>query len=161
MSVIGNAFFAFLSSNILFCRWDDDVVFKNQARGESNRRIAGVNKQRRYPNQDSKNGESSSHEGQIIKYEPLINKAAKEMMMHILKYGTTPRLESVSNSGNTLVDNIHSSPETFDSGTLRRNEVPSTSSVSCSPAPTEHSMIFTPPAPSEIQSSEPMVTYTS
>ncbi|KAG6481040.1 heat stress transcription factor A-1-like [Zingiber officinale] len=130
---------------------------------DSSQRIAGVNKKRRYPNLDRTKVENSSHEGQIIKYKLLINKAAKAMMMQILKYGTTPRLESVSESRNTLVDDIHSSVETLDCETLRNSrvtlsEVPSTSSVSCSPAPTEHSMILSSPAPSEIQSSEAMIT---
>ncbi|KAJ8485519.1 hypothetical protein OPV22_018004 [Ensete ventricosum] len=70
---------------------------------DSNRRIVGVSKKRRLPRQENKeDGESAVHDGQIIKYQPLINEAAKAMLMQILKFDTSPRSSLKRISGVTL-----------------------------------------------------------
>ncbi|URD97708.1 heat stress transcription factor [Musa troglodytarum] len=70
---------------------------------DSNRRIVGVSKKRRLPRQGNKvDGESAVHDGQIIKYQPLINEAAKAMLMQILKFDTSPRSSLKRISGVTL-----------------------------------------------------------
>ncbi|CAL9049207.1 unnamed protein product [Musa banksii] len=127
---------------------------------DSNRRIVGVSKKRRLPRQENElDGESTMQDGQIIKYQPLINEAAKAMLMQILKYDTSPRLESFGNSQNFLIENYSSPLEAFDSSSLKRtsgvtlSEVPPTSSgVPSLPASSGYSAM-PPPVSSEIQSS--------
>ncbi|RRT79528.1 hypothetical protein B296_00025181 [Ensete ventricosum] len=60
--------------------------------GDANLRIHGVNKKRRLPNQG----------GRIVKYQSLINEAAKAMLRQILKMNTSPRIESWTNSDDLL-----------------------------------------------------------
>lgn len=75
-----------------------------------NRRIVGVGKKRRLPKQENKlEGESSaSPDGQIIKYQPLMTEAAKSLLMQILKYDSSPMLESRGNSEGFLLENFSS-----------------------------------------------------
>ncbi|WOK92730.1 heat stress transcription factor A-1-like [Canna indica] len=129
---------------------------------DSNRRIVGVSKKRRLPRQENKlDGESTVQDGQIIKYQPLINEAAKTMLMQILKLDTSPRLESYGNSQNFLIDNFSSPLEAFDSRSpLKRisgvtlSEVPTSSGAAPSlPAGSGYSAMPSSSLPSDIESS--------
>nr|XP_019702683.1 heat stress transcription factor A-1 [Elaeis guineensis] len=127
---------------------------------DNNRRIAGGNKKRRLPKQEgSLGGDSASLDGQIIKYQPQMNEAAKAMLRQILKIGSSqPRLESFSNSDNILLESFPSSGA-FDSSSSSLNsgvtlaEVPPNSGVPYVPASSGFSAIGSSSALSEIQSS--------
>lgn len=87
---------------------------------ESPRQISGANKKRRLPNQDEENlarkFSITSPDGQIIKYQPLMNEAAKAMLRQILKMNTSNRAESkLSNPNGFLIDNTHSPSDLLDS----------------------------------------------
>ncbi|XWS58732.1 hypothetical protein CRYUN_Cryun08bG0059600 [Craigia yunnanensis] len=80
-----------------------------QQQNESNRRLTGGNKKRRLPRQDEEilNGEHGalSPNGQIVKFQPSLNEAAKAMLHQILKMNTSPRLEpSINNPGALMID---------------------------------------------------------
>ncbi|XP_009395311.2 heat stress transcription factor A-1 [Musa acuminata AAA Group] len=127
---------------------------------DSNRRIVGVNKKRRLPRQENKvDGESAVHDGQIIKYQPLINEAAKAMLMQILKFDTSPRLESFGNSQNLLLENFSSPVEAFDGrSSLKRisgvtlSEVPANTGFPSLPTNSGYSTMPSS-VPSDVQSS--------
>lgn len=128
---------------------------------ENNRRISGGNKKRRLPKREgSLHGNSASSDGQIIKYQPLMNEAAKAMIRQILKVGSSqPRLESFSNSDDLLLENCPSSPGAFDSGSSNQisgvtlAEVPANSGVPYAPVSSDFSAVVSSSAVSEIQSS--------
>ncbi|PSS04552.1 Heat stress transcription factor A-1 like [Actinidia chinensis var. chinensis] len=74
-----------------------------QQQNESNRRISGVNKKRRLPSQEEESNSICKHgaasaDGQIVKYQPLMNEAAKSMLRQILKMNASPRFEPPINS---------------------------------------------------------------
>ncbi|GFQ03369.1 heat stress transcription factor a-1 [Phtheirospermum japonicum] len=81
------------------------IVHNNDA---SSRQISGGNKKRRLPNQDEENlahkYSITSPDGQIIKYQPLMNEAAKSMLRQILKINT--REPKLSNPNGFLIDNV-------------------------------------------------------
>ncbi|EOY10104.1 hypothetical protein SCA6_002629 [Theobroma cacao] len=82
-----------------------------QQQNESNRRLTGGNKKRRLPRQDEENltGEHGaiSPNGQIVKFQPSLNEAAKAMLHQILKMNTSSRLESSMNSpGAFMIDGV-------------------------------------------------------
>ncbi|KAL1088611.1 hypothetical protein V6Z11_D08G264000 [Gossypium hirsutum] len=82
-----------------------------QQQNESNRRITGANKKRRLPRQDEENlaGENGavSAKGQIVKFQPSLNGAAKAMLHQIMKMNTSPSLDpSINNSGSFLIDGV-------------------------------------------------------
>ncbi|XP_022718600.1 heat stress transcription factor A-1b-like [Durio zibethinus] len=82
-----------------------------QQQNESNRRLTGTNKKRRLPRQDEENltGENSaiSPNGQIVKFQPSLNEAAKAMLHQILKMNTSPRLEPlINNPGAFMIDDV-------------------------------------------------------
>lgn len=93
-----------------------------QQQNESSRRISGANKKRRIPNPEEESNSSFNHgisspDGQIIKYQPLMNKAAKAMLQQILKTDASPRLESTVNGQNGfLIENVASSSHALDRG---------------------------------------------
>lgn len=108
-----------------------------QHQNESNRRITGSNKKRRLPRQEDEIlvGKLSSKtlDGQIVKYQPSMNEAAKAMLRQIMKMNISPRREpSMNNPDAFLIDNVPSSNE-IDSRNCSRNlgvtlsEVPPTS----------------------------------
>ncbi|XP_068669782.1 heat stress transcription factor A-1 [Aristolochia californica] len=128
---------------------------------DSNRRITGVNKKRRLPKQeDNLEGVCDPADGQIVKYQPLMNEAAKAMLMQILKLDTSPRLEPTSTSEGFLIDNVPSS-EALESGSSSKrisgvtlSEVPQSIGVSYLPVSSGLSNTIHPSAAiSEIQSS--------
>ncbi|KAJ0014282.1 hypothetical protein Pint_21037 [Pistacia integerrima] len=88
-----------------------------QQQNDSNRRISGGNKKRRLPRQDEENvaGAYNAPNGQIIKFQPSMNEAAKAMLHQISKMNASSRLEpSMSNLGSFLIDNV-ASANTLDS----------------------------------------------
>lgn len=91
-----------------------------QQQNENSRRIAGVNKKRRLPKHENgpQGEQSSALEGQIVKYQPLMNEAAKAMLRQILQYDTSPRQETDKNHVNLLMDDTSSSSSVSDSGIL-------------------------------------------
>lgn len=69
---------------------------------DSNRRIAGVNKKRRLPKHENSDGaHATTSDGQIVKYQPLMNEAAKAMLMQILKIDNVPSPSDVMDSGSS------------------------------------------------------------
>ncbi|KAJ4802768.1 Heat shock factor [Rhynchospora pubera] len=71
---------------------------------DPNRRITVSSKKRRLPKQgDANETASGSSDGQIIKYQPLINEAAKAMLMKIMNMETSPttRVGSFTNSADS------------------------------------------------------------
>lgn len=79
---------------------------------ESKMHKSGGNKKRRFPNQDEENLTRklgiASPDGQIVKYRPLMNEAAKAMLQQILKMSASGRIESkFSNINGFLMDNMH------------------------------------------------------
>ncbi|KAL2556536.1 Heat stress transcription factor A-1b [Forsythia ovata] len=90
---------------------------------ESNRRISGTggNKKRRLPNQEEEvlGGKFNigSPDGQVVKYQPSMNKAATAMLRQILKMNATGMLESkVNNPNGFLIDNVQPPSSVADSG---------------------------------------------
>ncbi|ERN15515.1 hypothetical protein AMTR_s00048p00075850 [Amborella trichopoda] len=84
---------------------------------ENNRRIAG-NKKRRLPKQEENTEvEGPSLEGQIVKYQPLINEAAKALIMQIFNVDQTPKREpNPKNSDNLFTDAVRATSDALDSG---------------------------------------------
>ncbi|XP_077234959.1 heat stress transcription factor A-1-like [Tasmannia lanceolata] len=113
---------------------------------DTNRRIAGVNKKRRLPKQEDAS-ESERPDGQIVKYQPLMNEAAKAMHLQILKVDPSPQLEPSNNSD--------SFPSRISGVTLA--EVTPTSGPSYLPVTSGFQSLLPSAAISEIQSSD-MVT---
>ncbi|XP_020229954.1 heat shock factor protein HSF8 [Cajanus cajan] len=106
---------------------------------DSNRRITEANKKRRLKQEGIGEMEhNASSDGQIVKYQPLVNEAAKAMLRQIMKLDTS-RLDSFSNSpDNYLIGDHSSSSSAMDMGnSLSRTsgvtlqEVPPTAAQSC------------------------------
>ncbi|XP_074562839.1 heat stress transcription factor A-1-like [Curcuma longa] len=104
---------------------------------DSNRRITGVNKKRRLPKQGGSHDDEML-EGQIVKYQPLINEAAKAMLRQIIKMNASARLESSGNSDNLHLDNFQIPSEAFES-TASQN-----SCVTLSEIPSNSGFAFVP-----------------
>ncbi|KAE8717715.1 Heat shock factor protein HSF8 [Hibiscus syriacus] len=79
-----------------------------QQQNENNIELTGGNKKRRLPREDEENltGEHDrfSPNGQIVKFQPSLNEAAKAMLHQILKMNASPRLEpSIDNAGAFMI----------------------------------------------------------
>ncbi|CAB4307501.1 unnamed protein product [Prunus armeniaca] len=108
-----------------------------QHQNENNRRITGSNKKRRLPRQEDEilvgKLSTKSLDGQMVKYQPSMNEAAKAMLRQILKMNTSPRLEPSINPDAFLIDNVPSSDALESGDTSNRilgvtfSEVPPTS----------------------------------
>ncbi|XP_059640444.1 heat shock factor protein HSF8 [Cornus florida] len=89
-----------------------------QQQNESNRRITEGNKKRRLKEE----GVSEDHyggraDGQIVKYQPLMNEAAKAMVSQIIKLDSSLNLETFSNSSDTFpLSDITSASDALDGG---------------------------------------------
>ncbi|KAM1044815.1 hypothetical protein ACFX2I_035784 [Malus domestica] len=134
-----------------------------QHQNENNRRITGSNKKRRLPRQEDEilvgNLGSKVLDGQMVKYQPSMNEAAKAMLRQILKMNTSPKLEpSLINPDAFLIDNVPSN-ETDSRNTSSRNlgvtlsEVPPISAEYCMPEESRFPVSCHSTAISEIQSS--------
>ncbi|KAL4353880.1 hypothetical protein GQ457_06G014420 [Hibiscus cannabinus] len=116
-----------------------------QQQNESNKQLTGGNKKRRLPRQDEENltGEHSiiSPNGQVVKFQPSLNEAAKAMLHQILKVNTSPRLESsIGKPSSFMIDGVPSF-NALDSGSctsrisgVTLSEVPLASGQSYLPA---------------------------
>ncbi|KAK8657976.1 hypothetical protein V6N13_036192 [Hibiscus sabdariffa] len=124
-----------------------------QQQNESNRRITEANKKRRLKQDgNTDNGHSTASDGQIVKYQPLMNEA-QAMLMQIMKGDASPRLDSFNNNNENIMlgDGSSSSSGLDGNGNsstcasgVTLQEVPLTSGISGHCPPT---------AISEIQSS--------
>ncbi|KAG8061837.1 hypothetical protein GUJ93_ZPchr0003g16836 [Zizania palustris] len=93
-----------------------------QQNENNRRRMVATNKKRRLPKQDGAlDAESASLDGQIIKYQPMINEAAKAMLRKILKLDSSHRFESTGNSDNLLLENYMRTGQGFDSSSSTQN----------------------------------------
>uniref|UniRef100_A0A5B6Z773 Heat stress transcription factor n=1 Tax=Davidia involucrata TaxID=16924 RepID=A0A5B6Z773_DAVIN len=133
-----------------------------QQQNESNRRITEGNKKRRLKQE----GVSDDHfvgpaAGQIVKYQPMMNEAAKAMLRQIIKLDSSPRLETFNNNSDTfLISDVSSPSNVLDHGSSSSRisgvilqEVPPTSGQSYLPAASGLSGQGPSAAISEIQSS--------
>uniref|UniRef100_A0A6V7QXU0 HSF-type DNA-binding domain-containing protein n=1 Tax=Ananas comosus var. bracteatus TaxID=296719 RepID=A0A6V7QXU0_ANACO len=95
---------------------------------DSNRRIVSVNrKKRRLPNQEG------SPDGQIIKYQPLMNEAAKAMLRKILNMDSPPCFDSSNSSDSLLLENFEGASSTTRNSGVTLAEVSSFSAEAQSP----------------------------
>ncbi|KAI4328047.1 hypothetical protein L6164_020441 [Bauhinia variegata] len=105
-----------------------------QQQNGSNRRITEANKKRRVKQEDIETDNAAPPDGQIIKYQPPMNEAAKAMLRQIMKLDSS-QIESFSNNpDNYLIGGDSSSSTVMDSGSfssrtsgVRLQEVPLTS----------------------------------
>lgn len=74
-----------------------------QQPNDSNRRIAEGNKKRRLKQDDVADDSVSPSDGQIIKYQPLLNEAAKAMLRQLMKLDSSPRLENFGNTPDSFL----------------------------------------------------------
>ncbi|XP_020203073.1 heat shock factor protein HSF8 [Cajanus cajan] len=90
--------------------------FVQQQQNDSNRRISEVNKKRRLKQEGIAETENAAApDGQIIKYQPLMNEAATAMLRQIMKWDTS-RVESLSkNTDNYMIGDTSSSSSAMDS----------------------------------------------
>ncbi|KAI9401566.1 hypothetical protein POPTR_001G138900v4 [Populus trichocarpa] len=110
-----------------------------QQQNESSRRITEANKKRRLKPEDvSENEGSSAPDGQIVKYQPQMNEAAKAMLRQVMKMDAPSRLESYdTNLDGFLIGNGSPSSSAKDSGSsssrmsgVTLQEVPAASGIS-------------------------------
>ncbi|BAT75151.1 hypothetical protein LR48_Vigan01g153300 [Vigna angularis] len=81
-----------------------------QQQNDSNRRLTEANKKRRLKQEGIGEMEhTAASDGQIVKYQPLINEAAKAMVRQIMKLDAS-RQESFSNNPDNYLIGDHSSP---------------------------------------------------
>ncbi|CAI0471061.1 unnamed protein product [Linum tenue] len=110
-----------------------------QQQNENNRRISETNKKRRLK-QDGvtdNNEPSSVPDGQIVRYQPLMNEAAKAMMRQIMKVDSSSRSVSYGNSvclfwnsPVAMVSEIQSSPSiTSCESTIAASQFPEAASI--------------------------------
>nr|UKT66215.1 heat shock transcription factor [Tamarix hispida] len=134
-----------------------------QQQNESSRQINGISKKRRLPKHDEDNTgiiNGAISDGQIVKYQPLINEAAKSMLRQILKLNASPkRDQSVTDPNAFLLDGIppsstlESLSSSSQSSGVTLAEVPPASMKPCFPAETKLLVSHPSAATSEICSS--------
>lgn len=93
-----------------------------QQQNESNRRITEGNKKRRLQQEDV-----SNNDGQIVKYQPMMNDAAQSMLRQIIKLDASPRREKTFNHGgsdNYLISDASSSDSSTRASGVTLQEVP-------------------------------------
>ncbi|CAO2832310.1 unnamed protein product [Amaranthus hypochondriacus] len=114
-----------------------------QPKNDGNRHVTGVNKKRRLPNDDEENAtmgnlNGSPLDGQIVKYQPLINEAGKSMLREILKLSENSRLDQSPKDPNTfLLDHVPAVPNVIDcsSSSTRTSGVTLSEVAQCSKPP--------------------------
>lgn len=124
-----------------------------QQQNESNRRITEANKKRRLKQEGiAENKRSDTPDGQIVKYQPPMNEAAKAILRQIKKINTSSQLDSFSNHlENYLIGEGSSSSSAAESGSSSSHvsgatlqEVPPTSGHVPLPAISEIQSSFKP-----------------
>lgn len=106
-----------------------------QQQNESNKRITEANKKRRLKQEGiSESEHSAAPDGQIVKYQPPMNEAAKAMLRQIMKMDASSRLESYNDKDSLLIADNSSSSNAMDNGSspsrmsgVTLQEVPPTS----------------------------------
>ncbi|KAK6787841.1 hypothetical protein RDI58_016366 [Solanum bulbocastanum] len=96
----------------------DELVHQQN---DGKRRIPGMNKKRRFPNQEEENYAakqvSTLCDRQIVRYQPLMNEAAKALLQKLLKTNTSGRLETiVKNTHGFLTNCARSFENTLETG---------------------------------------------
>ncbi|KAF8379044.1 hypothetical protein HHK36_028471 [Tetracentron sinense] len=140
-----------------------------QQQNESNRYIDGVNKKRRLPKQED-NSEpghaAAAPDGQIVKYRPLMNEAARAMLRQIMKIDGSPRFEPW-NKNPVLLDDVPSPSNSLDCGSssnrisgVTLSEVPPMSGQSYLPVTSGFPGMHLSAAMSDILSSPDVITDT-
>ncbi|XP_028227578.1 heat stress transcription factor A-1d-like isoform X2 [Glycine soja] len=87
-----------------------------QQQNDSNRRITEVNKKRRLKQEGMAETEhAATPDGQIIKYQPMVNEAAKAMLRQIMKWDTSCVESLNKNSDNYVIGDASSSSSGMDS----------------------------------------------
>ncbi|MCL7046973.1 hypothetical protein MKW94_012677 [Papaver nudicaule] len=124
-----------------------------QQQNDYSRRIVGVSKKRRLPTHVD-----NASDGQIIKYQPLLNEAAQAMLMQLNLASPSHRLNVGPNVDSILIDDIPAPSSTqLDSGNrisgVTLSEVAPTSGHSLLPASSGYLGMRPSAAISEIQSS--------
>ncbi|KAM7531009.1 hypothetical protein LguiB_034419 [Lonicera macranthoides] len=93
-----------------------------QQQNESNRRITEGNKKRRLQQEDV-----SNNDGQIVKYQPMMNDSAQSMLRQIIKLDASPRREKTFNHGgsdNYLISDASSPDSSSRASGVTLQEVP-------------------------------------
>ncbi|XP_057777744.1 LOW QUALITY PROTEIN: heat shock factor protein HSF8 [Salvia miltiorrhiza] len=109
---------------------------------DSNRRISEGNKKRRLKQDGMTDDSVSPSDGQIIKYQPLMNEAAKAMLRQIMKLDSSARLENFGNAPDSfLIRDASSSSNALECGSSSNHvsgvtlqEVPPTSGPGFAPS---------------------------
>ncbi|XP_011028139.1 PREDICTED: heat shock factor protein HSF8-like [Populus euphratica] len=102
-----------------------------QQQNDNNRRIMEANKKRRLKQEDVPENEGSgSHDGQIVKYQPLMNEAAQAMLRQIMKMDAS-KLESYDNN---LGAKDSGSPSSHTSGVTLQEVLPTSGQSTHIPA---------------------------
>lgn len=131
---------------------------------DGNRHITGVNKKRRFPSHDEENVEMGNEDGalsdgHIVKYQPLINEAAKSMLRQILKLNAPLPDQSLKDTNAFLIDHVPAASTLVDSGScstrtscVTLSEVPQNSKLHCFPAESGFSVNHAPVASPKMHS---------
>ncbi|GAB2264948.1 Heat shock factor protein 3 [Dionaea muscipula] len=132
---------------------------------ESSRQIAGISKKRRLPTHDEASTgvmNPAALDGQMVKYQPVMNEAAKSMLRQILKLNTSPLLDhSISEPNAFLIDSTPSPSGALDNrsysgattGLTLLEEVPPTSGSHSLLTDTAFSVSTSPAVTSDVYSS--------
>ncbi|MCD9642017.1 Heat shock factor protein [Datura stramonium] len=128
-----------------------------QQQNESNKRIAEGSKKRRIKRDiESRDHSVTPADGQIVKYQPVMNEAAKAMLRELSKLDSSPRLENFSNSPESFLIGDGSSQSNASStrvSGVTLQEVPPTSGQPLLNTASAIAGQSLSPATSEIQSS--------
>ncbi|KNA20485.1 hypothetical protein SOVF_052050 [Spinacia oleracea] len=92
-----------------------------QQQNDGNRHVTGATKKRRLPNHDEESGRtegvhSAFSDGQVVKYQPLINEAAKSMLREIMKLNGPLLDQSSKDPNNFLLDHVPADSTVVDCG---------------------------------------------
>lgn len=122
-----------------------------QQPNDGNRRITEGNKKRRLKQDDMADDSVSPSDGQIIKYQPLMNDAAKAMLRQLMKLNSSPRLENFGNASDSfLIGDRSSSSNALECGSSPNN----VSGVTLQEVPLTSGLAFVPPGSAPVAISE-------
>ncbi|KAK4745265.1 hypothetical protein SAY87_011577 [Trapa incisa] len=122
-----------------------------QQQNEGNRRISEANKKRRLRQEGLSEPETTSvHDGQIVRYQPLVNEAAK-MLRQFMKVDASPRIETFSKNPDNFLLSDGSPSVGVDCGSSTNH----VSSVTLKEVQATSGHMNCIPAISEVQSSPP------
>lgn len=88
-----------------------------QQQNDSSRRITEGSKKRRLKQDGLSDGLSvGPADGQIVKYQPMMNEAAKSMLRQLMKVDSSPRLENFNDSADSFLISDAASSKALESG---------------------------------------------